>query len=160
MFLLIYFGRNIFLNCFYTIPIHTFSRCQTARFALSNGPFRIVKWTISQRQTVCIWNGLVINWLRIRFEKNRIMNYIYINYSFSFLSNWFSRVFLELIFQCPFVSADFGICYHKLQWGFRWQRKTYPRQVAKYAKIPQWLFLSLVEHNLCALCGFARENYL
>ena len=153
MFLLFYFGRNIFFELF----LHD---SNTYLFALSNGPFRIAKWTISQRQTVCIWNGLIINWLRIRFEKNRIMNYIYINYLSSSISNWFSRVFLELIFQCPFVSADFGICYHKLRRCFRWQRKSYPRQVAKYTKIPQRLFLSIVEHNLCALCDYARGNYL
>ena len=106
---------TFFLNCFYTIPIHIISRSNMDRFALSNGPFRIVKWAFSQYQTICIWNELIINWLRIRFETNRILNYIYINYPSLFLSNWFYNEFQTLIFQWLFVSADYGICYHQPQ---------------------------------------------
>ena len=34
----------------YSIPIHIVLRCQTARFAVPNGPFRSLKRSISQRQ--------------------------------------------------------------------------------------------------------------
>ena len=41
-----------------TIPIPTISRSQTDRFASSNGPFELAKWTVLERQMACFSNPL------------------------------------------------------------------------------------------------------
>ena len=48
-------------NFLYTIPIHAISRSKTDRFAMSNGPFRTLKRTVSQRQKGHISNLLITN---------------------------------------------------------------------------------------------------
>ena len=36
------------------ITIHTFSRCETDRFRLWNGPFQSAKWTVSEAKMIGI----------------------------------------------------------------------------------------------------------
>ena len=54
------------------------SRAETDRFTSWNGPFCILKPTVSQRQMACISNGLTINAVRRRKEMQRNANYYYI----------------------------------------------------------------------------------
>lgn len=58
--------------------IHIIWRCKTGRFASSNGPFRIAKQAVSQRQMAHIASLLNINGLQNRINRERNMNNIYI----------------------------------------------------------------------------------
>ena len=66
------------LKYIYTIPKHTIWACQTVHFSLPNGPFRVLKRTVSQRQMACIGNLLEINILQRRGKVRHVMNYFYI----------------------------------------------------------------------------------
>ena len=65
--------KNIYTNAKPIILV-----CKTVRFTSWNGPFCILKPTVSQRQMSCISNGLTINAVRRRKEMQRNANYYYI----------------------------------------------------------------------------------
>ena len=66
------------LKYIYTIPEHTIWACQTVHFSLPNGPFCVLKRTVSQRQMIYIGNLLKINALQSQDKTRYIMNYFYI----------------------------------------------------------------------------------
>ena len=160
MFLLIYFGRNIFFELF----LHD---SNTYHFAFHYGPFRIVKWTISQRQ---MDHFATSNGMYLKRIGNQLVTHPFRKepYYELYLHKLFIFFPFKLVFPCfPVVDLSMSVRIRRFRnllqqdpAGLSLAAKTYPRKVAKYAKIPQRLFLSLVEHNLCALCDFARGNYL
>ena len=60
----------------YTIPKHTISASQTARFSLRNGPFCVLKQTVLERKMACISNPLIINVIQRRHNRRNNMNYL------------------------------------------------------------------------------------
>ena len=160
MFLLFYFGRNIFFELF----LHD---SNTYLFALSNGPFRIVKRSVSHCQMGLFATS---NDMYLKRIDNQLVTHPFRKESYYelYLHKLFIFFPFKLVFPCfPGVDLSMSVRIRRFRnllqqdpAGLSLAAKTYPRKVAKYAKIPQRLFLSLVEHNLCALCDFARGNYL
>lgn len=160
MFLLIYFGRNIFFELF----LHD---SNTYHFAFQYGPFRIVKRSVSHCQ---MDHFATSNGMYLKRIDNQLVTHPFRKESYYelYLHKLFIFFPFKLVFPCfPGVDLSMSVRIRRFRnllpqapAGLSLAAKTYPRQVAKYAKIPQRLFLSLVEHNLCALCDFARGNYL
>ena len=59
----------------YTIPKHTISASQTVRFSVRNGPFRVLKRTVLEREKACISNPLKINVVQMWRNRWNNMNY-------------------------------------------------------------------------------------
>lgn len=139
----------------------------TYLFALSNGPFRIVKRSVSHCQ---MDHFATSNGMYLKRIDNQLVTHPFRKESYYelYLHKLFIFFPFKLVFPCfPGVDLSMSVRIRRFRnllpqapAGLSLAAKTYPRQVAKYAKIPQRLFLSLVEHNLCALCDFARGNYL
>ena len=70
--------NNPMLKYVYTIPEPIIWASQTDRFSLRNGPFRVLKRAVLQRQMVCIGNSLIINIIQRRYEGLYDVNYFYI----------------------------------------------------------------------------------
>lgn len=137
MFLLIYFGRNIFFELF----LHD---SNTYHFALSNGPFRIAKRSVlhCQMDHFATSNGMYLK----RID-NQLVAHPFRKESYCelYLHKLFIFFPFKLVFPCfPVVDLSMSVRIRRFRnllqqdpAGLSLAAKTYPRKVAKYAKIPQ-----------------------